>query len=163
MNAKITARITAALLFAASAVAFADHDYRVARSGGAVYDYAKVISSEPIIDYVTVKRPVRECWEEMQYYTVDHGARHARGGALVGAVIGGVIGHQFGSGSGNDAATAAGTIIGAAIGSENARKRYGVEFVALRSRIVIHLGDRESRERPASDQRRLLPGRLPRR
>ena len=130
MNAKTTARITAALLFAASAAAFADHDYRVARSGGAVYDYAKVISSEPIVDYVTVKRPVRECWEEMQYYTVDHGARHARGGALVGAILGGVIGHQFGSGSGNDVATAAGTLIGAAIGSDNARRRYGVETVS---------------------------------
>ncbi len=127
MNARITAKITAALLFTASLSAHADHDYRVARNGGAVYDYAKVISSQPIIDYVTVKKPVRECWEETQYYTVDHGARHARGGARVGAIIGGAVGHQFGSGSGKDAATAVGTILGAAIGSEKARQRYGVE------------------------------------
>ncbi len=103
-------------------------DYQPARR--AVYDYAKVVSAQPIVDYVTVRRPVRECWEEMEYYTVDHGARHARGGALVGAIIGGVVGHQFGSGSGNDAATAAGTLIGAAIGSQAARDRYGVEQVA---------------------------------
>jgi len=107
--------------------AWADDNYR---NGRAQYDYAKVISAEPIINYVTVKTPVRECWEEMQYYTIDHGARRAPGGALVGAIVGGVIGHQFGSGSGNDAATAAGTIIGAAIGSERARQRYGVEEVA---------------------------------
>jgi len=96
----------------------------------AVYDYAKVISSQPIIDYVTVKKPVRECWEEMQSYTIDHGARHSRGGALVGAIIGGAVGHQFGDGSGKDAATAVGTILGAAIGSEKARQRYGVETVS---------------------------------
>lgn len=130
MNARITARITAALLFAASLSAYADHDYRVARNNGAVYDYAKVISSQPIVDYVTVKKPVRECWEEMQTYTIDHGARHSRGGALVGAIIGGAVGHQFGGGRGKDAATAVGTILGAAIGSEKARQRYGVETVS---------------------------------
>ena len=128
MKTGIKTLVTAAMLMTVSASAFADHDYRVAR--GAVYDYAKVISSQPMVDYVTVRKPVRECWEEMQYYTIDHGARHARGGALVGAIIGGVVGHQFGSGRGNDAATAAGTIIGAAIGSENARRRHGVEEVA---------------------------------
>lgn len=130
MNTRIKALAAAAILTAASSTAFADHDYRVARNSGAVYDYAKVISSQPIVSYVTVKKPVRECWEETQYYTIDHGARHAPGGALVGAIIGGVVGHQFGGGSGNDAATAAGTLIGAAIGSESARKRYGVEQVA---------------------------------
>lgn len=126
MKTRIKAIIATALLTAVSASAVAD--YQPARR--AVYDYAKVISSQPIVDYVTVRKPVRECWEEMQYYTVDHGARHARGGALVGAIVGGVIGHQFGDGSGNDVATAAGTILGAAIGSERARQRYGVEQVA---------------------------------
>jgi len=132
MNARIKALITAAFLMAASTSAFADHDYRVARNGKAMYDYAKVISSQPIINYVTVTTPVRECYEEMQYYTVDRGARHTRGGALLGAVIGGVLGHQVGSGRGNDAATVAGSLIGAAIGSESARRRHGddIERVA---------------------------------
>ena len=121
---KLFALVTAAMLMSTSTVVFADHDYRVARNSQAIYDYARVISSEPIINYVTVSTPVRECWQETQYYTVDRGARHTRGGTLVGALIGGVIGHQIGSGRGNDAATVAGTLIGAAIGNDAARQNY---------------------------------------
>jgi len=124
-NTRIAVWMTAAILVGTSGTAFADHDYRVARNDRAMYDYAKVISSQPIVNYVTVKTPVRECWEEMQYYTVDRRARHGGGETLVGALIGGVIGHQFGSGRGNDAATVAGTLIGAAIGSDANRRRYG--------------------------------------
>ncbi|MBT8092279.1 MAG: glycine zipper 2TM domain-containing protein [Gammaproteobacteria bacterium] len=133
MNRRTTTLLAAVMLLGTTTTAFADHDYRVARSDKAVYDYAKVISSQPMINYVTVRTPVRECWQDMQYYTVDRGARHTGGGALVGAIIGGVLGHQVGSGRGNDAATVAGTLIGAAIGSESARSRhadYGVERIA---------------------------------
>ena len=87
-----------------------------------VYDYARVVSVEPIVRYVTVSTPVQECWEETQNYSVEHRPRRA-GGALLGAIIGGVVGHQFGSGRGNDAATVAGSLIGAAVGSESARQR----------------------------------------
>ena len=101
-----------------------------AQADRAVYDYAKVISAQPMVRYVTVKTPVRECWEELQYYSVDTRPRNSGGSTLLGAVIGGAIGHQFGSGRGNDAATVAGALIGAAVGSDSARKRntgYGVE------------------------------------
>lgn len=87
-----------------------------------VYDYARVVSVEPVVRYVTVSTPVQECWEETRQYTVEHRPRRA-GGALLGAIIGGVVGHQFGSGRGNDAATVAGSLIGAAVGSESARQR----------------------------------------
>lgn len=90
-----------------------------------VYDYAKVISVQPIVRYVTVRKPVQECWEDTQYYTTRHARPGVAGGTLLGAVIGGVIGHQFGSGSGNDAATVAGSMIGAAIGNDAARRRAG--------------------------------------
>jgi len=114
---KVTAILaSAAVLLGAAGTASAD--------GRAKYDYAKVLSSEPIVRYVTVTRPVRQCWQDTEYYTVNHRAPRAKGGAIVGAVLGGVIGHQFGSGRGNDAATVAGTLIGAAIGSESARSRY---------------------------------------
>ncbi len=118
MNAKtrIATFGLAAMLFTSSA--WADH-------GRAQYDYAKVISADPIINYVTVTTPVRECWEEMQYYDVDRRRGERGASTLVGAVIGGVIGHQFGSGRGNDAATVAGTLIGAAIGNDAARERHG--------------------------------------
>ncbi|MEM9208859.1 MAG: glycine zipper 2TM domain-containing protein [Pseudomonadota bacterium] len=104
--------------------AHAGHQYafgkRVAAEG--VYDYARVVSVQPIVRYVTVRTPVRECWTERQHYTVEHRPNTA-GGALVGAIIGGVVGNQFGSGRGNDAATVAGTLIGAAVGSDAARQR----------------------------------------
>jgi len=127
---KLAALASAAVLFGSSVSAFADHDYRNSRNDQAQYDYAQVISAQPIINYVTVSTPVRECWEEMQYYTVDRHAGHRAGGTILGAIIGGVIGHQFGSGHGNDAATVAGTLVGAAIGNDVARRRhsgYGVE------------------------------------
>ena len=121
--------------------ALADHDdyddrrYRtVASSSGyangpsrARFDYAKVISAQPIVRYVDVKTPVRECWEETRYHTVDRNAGERRASTFLGAVIGGVVGHQIGSGRGNDAATVAGTLIGAAIGNESARERHGYD------------------------------------
>ncbi len=97
-----------------------------ADSRRAQYDYARVISSEPIVRYVTVKTPVRECWQEDRRYSVERPAPGTAGSTILGAVIGGVVGHQFGSGRGNDAATVAGTLIGAAVGNTAATRRNGV-------------------------------------
>ncbi len=121
---KLAALASAAMLLGTSA-AFADQDYGTSRNDRAMFDYARVVSSQPIVNYVTVKTPVRECWEETQYYTVAPYAGQRAGGTLLGAVIGGVIGHQIGSGRGNDAATVVGSLVGAAIGSDAARKRHG--------------------------------------
>lgn len=104
MNSKrmISGLATAAVLLAFSAGASA-----------AAYDYAKVVSVQPIIRYVTVRTPVRECWQDTQYYSHYEHRHNSPGRTLAGALIGGVIGHQFGSGRGNDAATIAGAMIGA--------------------------------------------------
>ena len=117
------------------------------------YDYAKVQSVEPIVNYVTVSMPVRECWEEMQYYTVDRRARRGGGATLVGALIGGVIGHQFGSGRGNDAATVAGTLIGAAVGSDSARERYNGHDAERIARPVERCETRIARHRRSPSRR----------
>lgn len=100
-----------------------------AAQADAQYDYAKVIKAQPKIRQVTVTTPVKECWQETQYYSVNRNAGRNVGSTLFGALVGGVIGHQFGSGSGNDAATIAGGLIGGAIGSDAAKRRngYGVE------------------------------------
>ncbi len=105
MNTRKAGLISAAALLAISGAANA-----------AVYDYARVLSAQPIVRTVTVKTPVRQCWQETQYYSTYERRRGASGRALAGAVIGGVIGHQFGSGRGKDAATVAGSMIGAAVG-----------------------------------------------
>ena len=114
---------TAALLLGLTTQALADHDdYRRA---GPVYDYADVISSKAIVRYVTVSTPVRECWDDVEHYTIDRRPPGVGAKTLVGAIIGGVVGHQIGSGRGNDAATVAGTLIGASIANQNAYRRDG--------------------------------------
>ncbi len=135
--------VAAALLLGLSTSAMAEHErglyrasvasvngnaYGLRRQTRAVYDYATVISAEPIVRYVTVSTPVRECWQETEKYTAYRSPPGTGARTLVGAIIGGVIGHQFGSGSGNDAATVAGTLIGAAVGSDSARRRYGASY-----------------------------------
>jgi uncharacterized protein YcfJ len=128
MNQRTTAGLTtvALLLGLANPVLAGGHGHGRA---GPVYAYAQVISSQPIVRYVTVRTPVEECWEDVEYYTVDRRPAGEGARTFAGAVIGGVIGHQFGSGSGNDAATIAGTLIGATIGNQstyrNAPGSYG--------------------------------------
>ena len=132
---KLAALASAAMALGTSA-AFADHDYAAGRNDRASYDYAQVVSAQPIVNYVTVKTPVRECWEETQYYTVNSHAGSNAGATLFGALVGSVVGHQFGSGGGNDAATVAGGLIGAAIGNDAARRRQGQYGVEQHSRPV---------------------------
>jgi uncharacterized protein YcfJ len=132
---KLAALASAAMLLGTSA-AFAGHDYSAGGNDRATYDYAQVVSAQPIVNYVTVRTPVRECWEETQYYTVDRYAGSNAGGTIFGALIGSVIGHQFGSGSGNDAATVAGGLIGAAIGNDASRRRQGQYGAEQHSRQV---------------------------
>jgi len=108
-------------------------------ANAATYDYAKVVSSKPVYRYVTVRTPVRECWQETEYYTRYEGRPGAPGRTLAGAVIGGVIGHQFGSGRGKDAATAAGAMIGAAVGHGRVRRvDYSVPVERCETRYRAH-------------------------
>jgi uncharacterized protein YcfJ len=122
---------------------------------GAVYDYARVLSVQPNVRYITVRTPVRECWEETEYYTVEHQPPGSAVGALMGAVIGGVIGHQFGSGRGNDAATVAGVLTGAAIGSGagGEREYYETEYARPVRRCQTRY---ETREEERIDSYRVL-------
>jgi uncharacterized protein YcfJ len=125
---------TAALLLGLATPALADNNKY--RQSGPVYAYANVISSQPIVRYVTVTTPVKECWEDVEYYTVNERPPGEGARTLAGAILGGVIGHQFGSGHGNDAATVAGTLIGATIGNRSAYKNGGSYGPAEYSRPV---------------------------
>lgn len=116
-----TAMVTAAsLMLVLSSNVMADSGRYASK---AKFDYAKVVSAEPIVRYVTVKTPQSECWQDTETYTEHRSGSGNAAGALVGAVIGGVVGHQFGSGRGNDAATVAGSLIGAAIGNDSSKRR----------------------------------------
>ena len=118
----ISGAVVLSLALTATPAAADSYAYSGHRPSQAVYDYARVLSVEPIVRYVTVKAPVRECWEETEYYTVDDRPRGISGSTIFGAIVGGVIGHQFGSGRGNDAATVAGSLIGASIANDAARR-----------------------------------------
>lgn len=147
----------ALILVMASAVpAYADNGYHRGRSAG-VYDYARVLSAEPNYRYVTVTTPVKECWDDVEYYTVDHRPPGVAGSTLFGAIVGGVVGHQFGSGRGNDAATAVGSILGAAIGN-NAAVRANADYRSVEySRPVRRCDTRyQSREEQRIDGYRVI-------
>jgi uncharacterized protein YcfJ len=123
------ARISASLItVAALAVAgSASAQYRGGYSSHSPeYDYAEVLSVDPIIDVVS--RPVSrdQCWEEPVTYREPvryHGGRD-RAPAVMAGIIGGVIGNQFGHGRGRDAATAAGAMLGYSM-ARDSQRRYG--------------------------------------
>ncbi len=84
------------------------------------YDKAKVVSVQPITEFVRVAAPRRECWTEEAIYHERHDNSAAY--TLVGGVIGGVVGHQIGRGRDRQVTTAAGSVIGAVIGNDLGRK-----------------------------------------
>ncbi|HZF15139.1 MAG TPA: glycine zipper 2TM domain-containing protein [Steroidobacteraceae bacterium] len=116
--------------------AFADHQsqdwqddsYRA----GPSYDYAKVISTEPITRQVRVDTPRRECWTDTYYEDRSYGYGERPGTAgrmILGGLIGAAIGNQIGHGDGRRAATVAGALIGTAIGHDAGSRAGGPPVV----------------------------------
>lgn len=121
----VTSGVVAVCVLAAPA-AFADHqgaDWQDDSAPvGPGYDYAKVVSVDPIVRHVRVETPRRECWTDTQYderrpYASD-ARQNTAGRMILGGIIGAAIGNQIGSGDGRRAATVAGAIIGSAIGHD---------------------------------------------
>lgn len=121
----VVVAVMVSLALTATSAQAAGYAYKDRRSSHVVYDYARVVSAQPIIRYVTVTTPVKECWEDVEYYRVNHRPYGIVGKTVLGAVLGGVIGHQIGSGRGNDIATVAGTLIGASIAKDAAVRNAG--------------------------------------
>jgi uncharacterized protein YcfJ len=125
----VTSGVVAMCVFASAA--FADHKgpdwdddgVRV----GPTYDYAKVISVDPIVRQIRIETPRRECWtESYDDRRDDRDGRAAHSGErpgtagrmILGGIIGAAIGNQIGHGDGRRAATVAGALIGSAIGHD---------------------------------------------
>lgn len=121
--ATVSGLAMASLVLVAGPANARDYAYSKSRNT-AVYDYAKVLSVTPAVRYVTVTTPVKECWEDVEHYSVRNNEPGRAGRTLFGAIVGGVIGHQIGSGRGNDAATIAGALIGASAGANSGDRRY---------------------------------------
>lgn len=87
-------------------------------------DFARVIASEPIYEYVG--RPQRECWNEQVGSETVRDRSYA--GAVIGGIAGGILGSQVGQGSGRSIATAVGAATGAIVGDNidnDSPPRYG--------------------------------------
>lgn len=87
---------------------------------GAQFDWARVVSVDPIVERYSEPVPSQQCWNEpVEYYEprYAYAPRQDRAGpAFLGALIGGALGNQVGGGSGRTAATVAGAVIGGAVG-----------------------------------------------
>lgn len=93
------------------------------KPGSTEYVYGRVVEVDPIVRYITVERPRRECWEEMVYAEPRRPRYRTAGPTIAGGIIGGAVGRQFGSGSGRDAMTLIGTLVGSAVANERAVRR----------------------------------------
>lgn len=81
--------------------------------------YASVVSVQPVVRYVTVERPRRQCWEETVYEPLpSQTPLRDAAPVIAGGVIGGVIGNQIGERTRQRGAL---TVLGAAAGSAAAR------------------------------------------
>jgi uncharacterized protein YcfJ len=81
------------------------------------FDRARVLSVEPIIRFVRVAIPERECHPQEIHTPVY--TQNNNGAAVVGGIVGAVLGHNLGHG--DNGATVAGAIIGAAVGKNMTR------------------------------------------
>ena len=119
---------TAAVLsISAAGTAFADHGNgrggywngnAYGQRGATEYVYARVVDVDPMVRYVTVDRPHRECWNEVVSQPVRPFG--AAGPTVAGGIVGAAIGRQFGSGNDRDALTLIGAVAGAAVANQRA-------------------------------------------
>lgn len=117
--------VLASVAVAPAALAGDKHGYRYDRAydrsydrAGPNYDYARVVSANPIVRQVRVEVPQRECWTEDRYEEPRPAQTGLAGPTILGGLIGGALGTRFGNGDGRRAATVAGVLIGSAIGRD---------------------------------------------
>ncbi len=89
------------------------------------YDYAKVISVDPVYETYQVNKPEKHCYDERVRVRDDrHHRRHSRHDSktpeIIGGIIGGAIGNRVGKKGGGKARDVA-TVVGAVLGGSIAR------------------------------------------
>jgi uncharacterized protein YcfJ len=158
MNSKqMTGMMILGALVATPALASHESSYSSGYNGSyqdEQYEYAQVISSEPLVRQVHVTVPRRECYNETHYVPVNnnrYGGRYGNGygvgqstagSMILGGLIGAALGHQIGNQQSRRTGAIAGAIIGTAIGNEAAQRRgsygsrYGNDYRAEELRAV---------------------------
>lgn len=129
-----TRSLIAAIVIGAISLPVAAGKNRGYNYDNATFDYARVVSVEPLVETYQVNQPIEQCWDEQvstreTYPRNRHPNRKSRTPEVLGAIIGGVIGNQVGKrggGKARDVATVAGAILGGSIGHDvkNSNRRY---------------------------------------
>lgn len=88
------------------------------------YQYANVVSSDPIYRTVSYSVPVEQCRDETVAYHEPQ--RRSATGPIVGAIIGGALGNAVGHKKRNkQVGTVVGAVLGGSIGADIARRKAG--------------------------------------
>jgi uncharacterized protein YcfJ len=88
------------------------------------YDYAQVVSSEPMYQTVSYSVPVEQCRQQTVAY--EEPQRRSATPTILGAVIGGALGNAVGSGTRNkQVGVAVGAVLGGSIGNDIGRRQQG--------------------------------------
>jgi uncharacterized protein YcfJ len=108
----------------ATTVAAADNDRGKGNNGRHLghtdYVYARVLGVEPVVRYVTVDRPERQCWNEAVREPVS--PYGVAGPTMAGTILGAAVGRQFGGDDERDVLTVIGAIAGGAIANKRAER-----------------------------------------
>ncbi len=125
----LTHSLIAAVVVSAISLPVVAAKYRdKAAYDNATFDYARVLTVDPVIERYEVNEPVEQCWNERvrSYSHNDRYRNKSRTPEVLGAIIGGVIGNQVGKNGGGrsrDIATVAGAVLGGSIGRDIKHKK----------------------------------------
>lgn len=104
------------------------------------YEQVRVSHSEPIYKHVTIKKPIRECYDEEYLQRSPSRRVYSQNNSIgldtiIGATAGVVIGNQIGRGNGRTAAKIVGGLLGGTI-ANNMRNEpsYGNDEYVTRTR-----------------------------
>ncbi|MEQ8859341.1 MAG: glycine zipper 2TM domain-containing protein [Pseudomonadales bacterium] len=106
------------------------------------YQYAQVVSSNPIYETVSYSVPVEQCRQERVAYYDDRGRASATG-PILGAIIGGALGNAVGHKKRNkQVGTVVGAVLGGSIGADVARRNrqyaQGTRYTTEEVCSVVH-------------------------
>lgn len=149
--------LIAAMMVGVVSLPVAAGNYRAnSNYDNASFDYARVVTVDPIIETYQVNEPVKHCWNEnvpSRQTTYSRDDRHrtsSRTPEILGAIIGGVIGNQVGKNGGGrtrDVATVAGAVLGGSIGHDtkhNNNRRHNDRYQTSRYESVQRCEIRDS-------------------
>lgn len=126
LKSLVVAGVIAAVSMPAAAKKYRDYNDQANQT----YDYARVVSSEPIYESYQVNNPVEQCWDErvpVRRSSYGHKRNYdSKTPEVVGAIIGGAIGNRVGKkggGKARDVATVVGAVLGGSVARDIKHKR----------------------------------------